>query len=300
MPRWISYTLFTMILWGGWGVVSKPLANAFSAWQIQTLSTLGILPVLAVLAFQPGLARGPRSWRGFWIAFASGAVTSLGNVACYQALAMGGKAAAVIPLTALYPLVTIVLALLLLGERLSPAQMTGIGIALVALYFFNVGSETGFLTPWLFVALVPIALWGTSAFLQKLATLHASPTLATLAFLVGFVPVALVIPFLTPVSWQLSALNWFWLFLLGLCFALGNFTLILAYGSGGHAAVVTPMASLYSIVTIPLAVLLLGEHIGAREGMGIGLALVAVVALTLERRASHQTHESPTRPESPP
>jgi drug/metabolite transporter (DMT)-like permease len=283
MPRWIIHTLLTMILWGAWGVVSKPLANEFSAWQIQTFSTLGILPVLGILACQPGLSGGPHPRRGFWIAFASGAITSLGNVACYQALAMGGKAAAVIPLTALYPLVTIVLALLLLGERLSTAQAAGIGAALAALYFFNVGADTGFLTPWLFVALVPIALWGLSAFLQKLATMHTSPASATLAFLIGFIPVAVFIPLFTPLSWDLSASNWLWLIVLGLCFALGNLTLILAYGSGGHAAVVTPMASLYSIVTIPLAVLLLGERIGPREGIGIGLALLAVLALTMER-----------------
>jgi transporter family protein len=284
MPRWIIHTLLTMILWGVWGVVSKPLANQFSAWQIQSLSTLGVLPVLLILTLRPGLRTGSSPRRGFWLAFAAGAVTSVGNVACYQALGMGGKAAAVIPLTALYPIVTIVLALLFLGERLSAGQTAGIGLALAALYCFNVGFESGFLSPWVFVALVPIGLWGVSAFLQKLATAHATPELATLAFLVGFIPAALLIPVLASFSWGLSGMSWFWLVVLGLCFALGNFTLILAYSSGGHAAVVTPMASLYSLVTIPLAVLLLGERVGARESIGIGLALVAVVALSWERR----------------
>ena len=49
--------------------------------------------------------------------------------------------------------------------------------------------------------------------------------------------------------------------LLGFLFGLGNLTLIFAYGTGGKAAIVTPMASLYSLVTIPCAIVWLGERI---------------------------------------
>jgi DNA polymerase/3'-5' exonuclease PolX len=50
MSRWFLYTVLTMLLWGGWGVLSKPLSEALSSWQVQTLSTLGLLPVVALLA----------------------------------------------------------------------------------------------------------------------------------------------------------------------------------------------------------------------------------------------------------
>ena len=71
-----------------------------------------------------------------------------------------------------------------------------------------------------------------------------------------------------------------------LLFALGNLTLIYAYGTGGKAAIVTPLASLYSLVTIPLAVVLLHERISGREGLGIALAILAAVALAWESPAS--------------
>jgi drug/metabolite transporter (DMT)-like permease len=74
------------------------------------------------------------------------------------------------------------------------------------------------------------------------------------------------------------------LVLLGLFLGLGNLTLIIAYSSGGHAAVVTPLASLYAVVTIPLAVIFLGERVAPREWLGIGLALGAVVALGWEEK----------------
>jgi drug/metabolite transporter (DMT)-like permease len=59
--------------------------------------------------------------------------------------------------------------------------------------------------------------------------------------------------------------------------------------------VVTPLASLYSLVTIPLAILLLGERIAWREGLGIGLALLAVLTLCREK-AAPETCSSPPSP----
>ncbi len=286
MPRWLLLTLLTMLLWGGWGVVSKPLADALSPWQVQTLSSLGLLPVLALLARSKNLRSGARPTTGFWLGFASGVVGSLGNVAYYGALAAGGKAAAVTPLTALYPIVTIALALVFLRERLNAIQVAGVGLSLAALYVFNVGGDAGWLTPWLPLALIPILLWGLSALFQKVATNRASMELVTLAFLLGESPVALLTPLFQPIQFGLPGTTWGLLLLLGFLFGLGNLTLIFAYGTGGKASIVTPMASLYSLVTIPCAIWWLGERIGPREGIGIALALVAVVALGWEPRTS--------------
>jgi transporter family protein len=282
MPRWLAFTGLTMLLWGGWGVLGKPLSAELPSWQVQVMSTAGLLPVIVALFLSPQLRRGAHRKRGCALAFAAGLIGSLGNVAYYQTLVLGGKASAVIPLTALYPLVTIILALIFLRERLNVVQGAGIGLSLAALWCFNVGSGAPWLSPWLAVALVPIALWGGSALLQKLATLHASAELATLAFLLGFVPVAVGAPLVQPMVWRLPGTTWLLLISLGLCFGLGNLTLIFAYGTGGHASIVTPLASLYSVVTIPLAMLLLGERVTRREALGIGLALIAVVALGWE------------------
>ena len=299
MPRWFLYALLTMLLWGGWGVVSKPLSTALSPWQIQCLSTLGLLPVLVLLAARQSrkLKSEIQNWqgpglnlrRGFGQAFAGGVISSVGNVACFQALAAGGKAAAVIPLTSLYPLVTIILARRLLKERLNAVQWSGIAGSVAALCcFINVGA-TGFsslLSPWLAAALVPIVAWGTSDFLQKLAVSHAPSELTTLAFLAAFVPATVLIPAFRPFTWPVSGPTWLLLILLGLFYSLGNFALITAYGTGGRASVVTPMTSLYSLITIPLAVLLLHEPISSREGIGILLAVLAVLALGRETPAT--------------
>jgi drug/metabolite transporter (DMT)-like permease len=185
-------------------------------------------------------------------------------------------------LTALYPLVTIGLALAFLRERINAVQAVGAVLSLAAIYCLNVGAESDWLTPWLAIALLPIALWGVGALMQKLATNQITVELVTAAFLAGELPVALITLLVAPMKWSLPATTWILLFLLGLFFALGNLTLLHAYGTGGKAAIVTPLASLYSLVTIPLAVLLLGERIEGREGLGILLAVGAGVALAIE------------------
>ena len=47
---WLAYTLVTVLLWGCWGLVSKPVSDRMSAWQVQTTSCLGLLPVIGLLA----------------------------------------------------------------------------------------------------------------------------------------------------------------------------------------------------------------------------------------------------------
>ena len=53
-----------------------------------------------------------------------------------------------------------------------------------------------------------------------------------------------------------------------------------------------PMASLYSLVTIPFAIWLLNERIGIREAVGTALALVAVVALGWEKTSENPNQQN--------
>lgn len=55
----------------------------------------------------------------------------------YQSTAAGGKASIVVPATSLSPLVTVLLAFLVLGERLSRSQKLGLIFALGAIYLLS-------------------------------------------------------------------------------------------------------------------------------------------------------------------
>lgn len=292
MPRWLLHSILTVVFWGVWGFLPRKLA-AMSAEQSQVISTLGLLPIMAALGLRRDLLSGARVKRGCLLAFTGGLVGSVGNVAFYRLMNAGEGAATVVPLTSLYPLVTVVLAVVLLKEKLNAVQAGGIALALVSIYFFNVGREERFSPGWLAFALLPVLLWGIAGLLQKLCTHDISAELSTLCFLAALAPVSIVLLTVTPMNWQFAAVNWGWAIALGLFLGLGNLTLLAAFAAGGKAAIVSPLAGLYSVVTVLLAVGLLGERVRPREWLAIALALLAVVALACETRRSTEDASTP-------
>jgi uncharacterized membrane protein len=291
VPRWLLWTLVALVSWGVWTIIPKLIGEALTAAQSQALSTVGLLPVMAALVLSPKRAAPGRARRGIASAVTAGVLAGLGNVAYYHALNLGGKASTVTPLSALYPLVTVVLALVLLGERLNRSQTAGIGLSLAAIYLFNVQDETGVRSAWLLYALIPIGLWGAAGLLQKVATNHLSGEASTLWFLGAFAPVAVAILLTQPWPGSIAVGTWLLVAALGLSFALGNYGLLAAFASGGKASIVTPLSGLYPVVTVPLAVAFLGESVGRRELAAIAAALLAVAALSYERPAASAAPE---------
>lgn len=280
MPRWLLWTAAAVLSWGVWAVLGKAIGNSLSAANQQVISTLGFLPVILVLTLtRKRLVRTGQRW-GLACALAAGAVSCLGNLPYYDLLGRE-KAAAVVPLTALYPLVTIALAVLLLRERVNRIQYVGVLVSLVAIYLFNVPTDGGFVSGWLAYAFLPMALWGTAGFLSKLSTGHLSGELAALLVLLGFVLVSGALLFVEPLPTELSPRLWALTLALGLTLAFGNYAVVVAY-STGKATVITPLAGLYPLVSVPIAVVVLGETIGVREWVGLGCAVLAVVALSFE------------------
>lgn len=288
MPRWLLFALLTVVLWGGWGFASRKLGDALSAEQTLVISTLAMLPVMGVLASRKSPSPG-RAARGILVAFVGGLFGGVGNLAFYRLLNAGEKAATTVPLTALYPVVTVVLAVLFLRERINFSQLLGIALALAAIYFFNVGRNAAFWNQWLAFALLPLALWGIAALFQKISTQDLAADRSCLWFLVGYLPIVLFVALTTPMKRELSLNVWLWALLLGLLLGLGNLTVLAAYASNGKASIITPLSGLYPVVTVPLAILFLDEKVGAREWAGIGLTLVAVIALSRETPALERT-----------
>jgi transporter family protein len=289
------WTLLAVVSWGLWAIFSKVIGDVVSAAQNQAISTLGLLPILAVLAWfdEPGTLRMPSAnvRRGIFLAVIAGILSCLGNIPYYGVLGSGAQAATVVPLTALYPLVTVLLAVPLLKERLTRVQSLGIVVSLAAIYLLNVQSEEGLVSAWLLGALVSILLWGTSGFLQKLSTNHVSGFRAAFWFLAAFVPVALVLVVQDPLPSAIAVRTWILCGLQGFLLAFGNLAVLVAFAQGGKASVIIPLTALYPLVSIPLAVLAFGERVGWRGCTGVVLAVAAVAMLSYE--APPKNSESP-------
>jgi transporter family protein len=70
-------------------------------------------------------------------ALLGGALNALGSWALFAALKSGGKASVVIPFTALYPMVVVIAALVILHESLSGLQVVGILCGLGAVFLLS-------------------------------------------------------------------------------------------------------------------------------------------------------------------
>jgi uncharacterized membrane protein len=136
MPRWLLYSFATILLWGAWGAESKLIVDRTSPYTGQVLFTFGLIPpVLLVLCSRRRFA-GTNRRRGLFWAVLTGLLGGLGNLAFYMALT-DGKASVVVPLTSLFPLVTVLLAVTALKERLNAGQYCGLALALAAIYLLS-------------------------------------------------------------------------------------------------------------------------------------------------------------------
>ena len=138
-PRWMLLSISTVILWGAWGLESKIVVDRISPWMNQVLFTIGLVPLMVLMLFSPRLRRtGDRNRRGAYYGLITGLLGGTGNIALYLALGSGGKASVVVPLVGLAPLITVVLALVILKESINRIQMVGLGLALLSITLLSI------------------------------------------------------------------------------------------------------------------------------------------------------------------
>lgn len=287
MSQWLRYSVLAMLAYGAWGFVSSLASQDVSSLTLQTVSTVGLFPVALVLAFSKNTRQSVNRSRGIWLAMATGVLGGSGNLTLYQALRLGGEASVIFPLTGMYPLITIIMARLLLKERLSRFQALGIALALIAIYLFTAQQNSrlsnwrDLFSTWMAYALLTLMLFGTACITQKFTTRYISDELSTIFFTIGFVPLAIVIWLVGSPSWKLSAKDWTLGILVGLLMATGTLAFFAALRRG-QASIVTPLTALYPLVTVILAVLFLKEHLDSMKIAAVVLALLAGMALSKE------------------
>ena len=300
MSGWLRLSMLAMLAYGVWGLVSSLASQNVSPLTLQIVSTVGLFPVAVVLMFSKNVHKSANRNRGILLAMATGIIGGTGNLTLYQALRLGGEASVIFPLTGMYPLVTIMLAQVLLKERLNRIQAVGIALALVAIYLFSVQQRArGFpswhdlISTWMLYSLLTLLLFGISCITQKFTTRYISDELSTIFFTIGFVQLAIVIGLVGSPPWNLSARDWELGIAVGLLMAIGTLALFAAMRRG-KASIVTPLTALYPVITVILAIAFLGEHLDLTKIAAIAIALVAAMALTKEDEVRSVTVPSPS------
>lgn len=133
---------------------------------------------------------------------------------------------------------------------------------------------------WILPALATFVFWGLWGFLPKITTRYLSPRSAVLYEVIGgllFGIVAIGIfrfrPDYHPVGTALGLIT-------GTIGFLGAFAFLQAV-SAGRVSLVVSFTALYPALSILLAVIFLGESISLRQGVGVILALIAMLLIVL-------------------
>jgi len=135
LPKWLIYSLLSLLWWGIFGFLGKVGSDRISAPQMQIFFTIGVIPVAIVciirLRFKIATER-----LGTFYAVLMGIFAGLGSLAFFAAM-KSGKASLVAPVTSLYPALTVVLALIVLKERLNKIQVLGLFLAMVSIVILS-------------------------------------------------------------------------------------------------------------------------------------------------------------------
>jgi uncharacterized membrane protein len=290
---WIYYSIAAALFWGVWGIVAKLISEDVNPYTNHVLFTVGML---FTIPFVTGKIRKEQPIRkGIIWGIISGILAVIGNVAVFQSFSSGGLAAIVIPLTNLYPLVTILIALLIFKEKLNWLNGIGILIAIPAVvmlsgqtllfddpasFIKNIG-----ITSWLLFSIVALFFWGVFSAAQKVTTNYISAEWAYAAFIISSVIITLIFIGLGKVNFDFSTNTFILGSIAGMLNGLGVLCSFAAYKSEGKASQVTTIAgAIQPVFTIILAILFLSESIKYLELIGIALAIVAALALSYEKK----------------
>jgi drug/metabolite transporter (DMT)-like permease len=261
---------------GFWGAFSGlpterygyPAELVYAIWAI-----VMVVPTVVVLR-RGGLDRRPVA-AGYGLAI--GLTGAGGQLLLLRALSLG-PAYLIFPLVALSPAVTVVLAVVLLGERLRPLATVGVLLTLVAAVLFGCSSagNRSVAGAWLPLVAVVVLSWGVQALLLRKAAIvgvtdSTSFTYMTLSGLL-LVPLALFMsggPRLD-LPWQAPALA-------GgtqLLNAVAALFLVMAISRGKASLVVPVTSALPPVVTTVLSLVAYHRLPTALPALGMVLALL--------------------------
>lgn len=290
---WLVYAILAALCWGVWGILAKFISSDISPYANHLLFTVGMLFTIPFVIKKCKIV--DINLKGVVWGIVAGILAIAGNIAVYQSFSSGGLAAVVIPVTNLYPLVTILIAISVLKEKMH--WLNGIGIMVVvpaiimlsgqseifdnpSLFFANLGLKL-----WLIFAFVALVFWGLFSAAQKVTTNYISTGWSYMSFILSSVLISIGFVVFGFIDFKFSTQT-FWVgSLAGMLNGLGVLASFAAYSAEGKASKVTTIAgALQPVFTIVLAITFLRERLGLIEFIGIGLAIIGSLLLSVEKQ----------------
>lgn len=281
---WLIYTILTTIAWGIWGALIEipqkagfPATLGYSVWAL-TMVPCSII-ALKLIRFRFDLNKKSIFW-GMLI----GLTGAGGQLILFEAL-REGPAYIIFPIVSLSPVVTVLLSLWFLKEKVNRKSWIGIFFALIAICLLsymkpNNSDVRGFL--WLGLSILVFLMWGMQAVSIKIANLSMkAESIFTYMAISGvlLIPIAF---WMTDFNQGIN-LGFNGPYLAAIIHILNSVgALFLVYAMRyGKAIVVAPMTSLYPILTIVLSLAIYSIAPNTAMIVGFIFAIVAIYLLSI-------------------
>jgi transporter family protein len=134
--RWFWYSVLCVFCWGGWALLSKLGSRQIPPETMQFLFTVGALPV-GIALLMARRFKLEKSVKGISYAVLNGILAGVGGLTLFAAYHTNGSTSVITAATALYPMITVALAVLILRERLTTVQILGLAFAGAAFVLFS-------------------------------------------------------------------------------------------------------------------------------------------------------------------
>jgi transporter family protein len=133
---WFWIVIVVLVLWGLTAVFQKLTTNYISAESTLVWRTVGFLLIVPLI--YPGRELFHHSLRSQAYGFIAGLLCALGCIGLFAAMKSGGKASIVGPLSALYPIIVVILSPLVLHESITALQGIGVLCGLIAVVLLSI------------------------------------------------------------------------------------------------------------------------------------------------------------------
>jgi drug/metabolite transporter (DMT)-like permease len=271
----IVLALCASLTWGLADFFGPLKGRTYGALRVLVYVQLGGLVVIALIVAIRG--KGPADWAAL-LAVPAAVSGTLGLYAYYRGIAVGAISI-VAPIAGVSAVVPVAVGILS-GERPSPWQLLGILCSLVGV--FLAAREPGERESRI-AAGVGLALLAALGFGWYFPPMHAAGNAdiwwASLFFRLTSTSVILTVVAIVRPPLRLPRREVPILALIGIGDMLGNL-LFAAASTSGLVSVTSVLASLYPIVTVILARVLLGERVARTQEAGIGLTLAGVALIS--------------------
>jgi drug/metabolite transporter (DMT)-like permease len=299
MPRWAVLTALTAALFATNAAFIEypekfvsppfPMTLGFVVWSFTMVAC-------AIFALARSGQPVEYRWPAIGYGCAVGLLGSIGQLLMFIAL-RSGPAYIVVPVVSLYPVITVLLAIALLGERAGKLTSVGVVLAICAIVLLSIQdpSSDAPIQGWTWVAcsVTALAMWGAQGWLVKASSGHLQEE--SLFFYMAAAGVAVAPGALLLTDWS-QPVNWgpsgpLLTAAIQLPNAIGALLSIYAYRQG-KLIIVGPVIALYPLLTIVLSLILYQRVPDMRTSIGMAVAIAAIATIAFAEAAPRTANET--------